>query len=61
MAIQELEGNQVRVTMSARHWKFLQELERSYKIAKSIARGAKNCQVAPKMSVSSAMDYIDSL
>jgi len=61
MAVQELEGNQVMVTMSISHWNLLQQLERSYKVARSIVRGEKECESAPSMSVVDALKYVDSL
>jgi len=61
MAVQELEGNRVQVTMSLTHWNLLQQLEGSYKIAKAIMRGKKECEVAKSMSAVEAYAYIDSL
>jgi len=61
MAVQELEGNKVMVTMSMAHWNLLQQLERSYKVARSIIRGERECESAPSMSTVDAMKYIDTL
>ena len=60
MAVQELEGNKVMVTMSITHWNLLQQLERSYKVARSIMRGEKECESAPALSAVEALRYIES-
>jgi len=61
MAVQEIDGNRVMVTMSVSHWKLLQQLEKSYKVARSIIRGEKECESAPAFSALEALKYVDKL
>ena len=51
----------VIVSMSPKRWNRLLELEAAYKAAKSIAKAKRECETAPSMSLSEAMDFIDTL
>ncbi|MBQ9676566.1 MAG: hypothetical protein IJV44_00340 [Prevotella sp.] len=47
--------------MSIRRWDRLMELEKAYKLAKTIKRSMKQAESAPAMTVNEAMDFIDQL
>ena len=51
----------VTVSMSTRRWDRLMELEKAYKLAKTIKRSMKQAETAPAMTVDEAMNFIDQL
>ena len=60
-AIVERTPRKVIVSMSTRRWDRLMELEKAYKLAKTIKRSMKQAESAPAMTVAQAMDFIDQL
>ena len=60
-AIRERTPRKVTVSMSIRRWDRLMELEKAYKLAKTIKRSMKQAESAPAMTVNEAMDFIDQL
>ncbi len=61
MAVLEQTQNKVTVQMSLRRWNRMKQLEETYRIAKAVLAGKKQCEVAPALSVSEAFSYIDAL
>ena len=60
-AIVERTPSRVTVSMSTRRWDRLMELEKAYKLAKTIKRSMKQAETAPAMTVDEAMNFIDQL
>ncbi len=51
----------ITVRMSTGRWNRIQQLERTYRMANTIKRGMTQAETAPAMSVSEAMNFIDTL
>lgn len=61
MSVLEQTQNMVTVRMSLRRWNRMKQLEETFRIAKAVIAGKKQCEVAPALSVSDAISYIDTL
>ena len=61
MSVLEQTQNTVTVRMSLRRWNRMKQLEETFRIAKAVIAGKKQCEVAPALSVSDAISYIDTL
>ena len=51
----------ITVRMSIGRWNRIQQLERTYRMANTIKRGMHQAETSPSMSVSEAMNFIDTL
>jgi len=60
-AILERTPRSVTVKMSTGRWNRIQQLERAYRVANTIKRSIGQAESAPAMSVSEAMNFIDTL
>ena len=60
-AVIERTSRSVTVRVSPRRWDKLMELEKAYKLARSIKRSMKQAETAPAMTVEKAMNFIDQL
>ena len=60
-AILERTPRSVTVKMSTSRWNRIQQLERAYRVANTIKRSIGQAESAPVMSVSEAMNFIDTL
>ena len=61
MCVLERTPRSITVRLSNSRWNRLMELEMAYQTAQAVARAKRECETAPSMSVSEALNFIDSL
>ena len=61
MCVLEKTPRSITVRLTNARWKRLMELETAYRMAMAVAKAKRECEAAPAMSVSEAMDFIDTL
>lgn len=61
MCIIEKNARNITVRMSNTRWKRLMELEKAYRLAKSVTHAKQECEKTPGMSITKAMNLIDNL
>ena len=61
MCVLEQNTRSITVRMAPRRWNRLMELEKAYRMASAVVRAKRECETAPSMSVSEAMQFIEQL
>ena len=61
MCVLEKTPRSVTVRLSNTRWNRLMELEASYRMALAVAKAKRECESAPSLSLSEAMNFIDTL
>lgn len=61
MCVLEKTPRSVTVRLSNTRWNRLMELEAAYRMALAVAKAKRECESAPSLSLSEAMNFIDTL
>lgn len=61
MCVLEKTSRNITVRLTNARWNRLMELEAAYRVAMAVAKAKRECEAAPSMSLTEAMDFIDTL
>lgn len=61
MCVLEKTPRSITVRLSNTRWNRLMELEVAYRMALAVAKAKRECESAPSLSLSEAMNFVDTL